>query len=182
MGKPADQIAPQTDLSGVRVWYPETERRELSNDGSASFLDYCLSKKVAATLARRDDFQMEKLRPWLGNVMVLEFLPDREDFRYRLYGSRIAERTGFDMTGKCVSDFRSAIGDFFRGQYLKAIGDGILIASRNPYLHSRAPCDWERVICPVQDRGRQVIVATNYTVELSGRIVIDQPDRSIARS
>jgi len=159
------------DTTGIKVWYPETERGHVEHERSVSFLSYCLEKKPKGGLADRRDFTGETLKPWLGNIIVLEFDRERDDFRYRLYGSEIAALAGFDMTGKWVSDFRSEIGDLFSAQYRNAVQEKRLIVSRNSYLHSRAPCDWERIICPVENGGQVQLVVANYTVELTGEVL-----------
>lgn len=158
------------DPSDIKVWYPETERKVPAHEGSISFLTYCLDHKPKGALAERSAFKPDTLKRWLGNIMVLEFDPGRQDFRYRLYGSGISAKTGFDMTGKWVSDFHSEIGDLFREQYLKAVREKCLIVSRNPYLHSRAPCDWERIICPVASADHIQLVVANHMVELTGPV------------
>ena len=158
------------DPSDIKVWYPETEQGKVDHERSVSFLSYCLQKKPKGAFADRKDFSGETLKPWLGNIMVLELDRERQDFRYRLYGSEISARTGFDMTGKWVSDFRSEIGDVFRSQYHLAVRERRLVVSRNPYLHSRAPCDWERIICPVASEDRVQLVVSNHMVELTGPV------------
>ncbi len=45
------------------------------------------------------------LRPTLGFVVLVDTVEDGWDGRYRLYGSKIAERSGTDMTGRLVSEF-----------------------------------------------------------------------------
>lgn len=41
----------------------------------------------------------------LGFLMLLEVLDGGVDYRYRLYGSKVADRSGIDMTGRRLSDF-----------------------------------------------------------------------------
>lgn len=48
------------------------------------------------------------LRPALGHVCTLNPESGGADFRFRLYGSIVAQRSGFDMTGKLVSAMPSA--------------------------------------------------------------------------
>ncbi|UUX51333.1 hypothetical protein NUH88_06460 [Nisaea acidiphila] len=158
------------DPSEFSVWFPETDEKRPDHEGSVSFLDYCLKVKTPGEPAARDDFSIEKLRDWVGNIMILELDPDREDFRYRLYGSEIASRTGFDMTGKWVSDLGEDVGPFLRSQYLEAVERSSILLCRNPYVHSRAPCDWERVICPVAAGDRKQVVVSNRMVELTGTL------------
>src|SRR4030095_5993262 len=47
------------------------------------------------------------LRKALGYLLILEPIAGFTDFRYRLYGSQIAEWYKRDMTGRCVSEFPS---------------------------------------------------------------------------
>lgn len=58
-------------------------------------------------LPTRADFPTEALRPWMGNLMVLEVV-DRQagepDFIYRLHGTHLTELWGQDLTGRRVSD------------------------------------------------------------------------------
>ena len=109
------------DPKEFSIWYPETDDIKPSHERSVSFLEYCLKVKPRDGMASRSDFSLETLKPWLGNIMILELDPDREDFRYRLYGSEIASRTGFEMTGKWVADLGPDVGDILREQYLRAV-------------------------------------------------------------
>lgn len=156
------------ELRNITVWFPELESGKLEDRRSRSFLDYCLACKPKGAFADRSHFSFESMRPWLGHLLVLDHAPERDDFRYRLYGSELADRAGFDMTGKWVSDFQSSMGALFRSQYRQAVTEKCLIVSRNMYLHSRAPCDWERVICPVTKNGREQVVVLNSLVDLTG--------------
>lgn len=48
------------------------------------------------------------LRPALGHLATLQPVEGGRDFRFRLYGSLIADRSGFDMTGKLASAMPSS--------------------------------------------------------------------------
>jgi hypothetical protein len=63
------------------------------------------------------------LVPALGSLMLLDVLEQGRDFHYRLYGSRIAQVSGFDMTGKSLNDLptESPIKMFFRAGYLGVV-------------------------------------------------------------
>lgn len=41
----------------------------------------------------------------LGFLMLLEVVDGGADYRYRLYGSKVADRSGVDMTGRRLSSF-----------------------------------------------------------------------------
>jgi len=44
-----------------------------------------------------------ELGEWIGWLLVFGILPDRSDAKYRLVGSEIVKRTGYDLTGRMVS-------------------------------------------------------------------------------
>ena len=44
-------------------------------------------------------FEFGALRLWLGHVALIEVSPDPIQFRFRLYGTRLAEMTGKDYSG-----------------------------------------------------------------------------------
>lgn len=46
----------------------------------------------------------DRLRPYLGRLIVLEPVDAGADYRYRLYGSVVAKFAGFDLTGRLLSD------------------------------------------------------------------------------
>ncbi|MGD8810110.1 MAG: PAS domain-containing protein, partial [Gammaproteobacteria bacterium] len=101
----------------VVVAYPEQETFEIPHTAVRAFSDYCRTVKPVSALADRASFDVFQLRPWLGYIMILDAVPETDDFRYRMYGTRIAEQSGFDMTGKLVSAFDSPVGTFFAGLY-----------------------------------------------------------------
>ena len=151
----------------IVVRYPEVEEIRPTCDKAAAFLGHCRAVKPVGDYADRADFDVMRLRPWLGYIMILDHLPDQDDFRYRMYGSGISAESGFDMTGRLVSDFKSRTGDFFLLLYRQAVAERVLIYSAHARVHAQYSCDWHRVMCPVrQDEGIQ-IVACNFPVRLS---------------
>jgi hypothetical protein len=146
----------------TRILYPESADVQPDVKGVASFLKYCRRVKPAGEFADRSNFTPELLRPWIGYIMILDYIPETRDFRYRVYGTNISSESGFDVTNSLVSDFRNATGDFFLRVYREAIDKRALIYSVNSGLHSKFECDWHRIVCPVQHGDTAQIVACNY--------------------
>lgn len=98
-----------------------------------------------------------ELREALGHIMILDALEDGADFRYRLYGSKIAARTGFDMTGKRVSELTSSpVMAVFFGAAYRAVR---IRCEPLMTVHSPPPevsvMKWTRLILPLlNDAGR----------------------------
>ena len=149
------------------IMRPETERVLPQHSKGQTFLDYCLSVKPKGAMADRTAFDVFLLMPWLGNILIVEELEGGDDFKYRVYGSEISFQSGFDMTGRCVSDFNSPFNGFFSQSYRQCIKERALLYSRHRSIQSRFDCDWERVICPVVTKeGRRQAVACNYPLPL----------------
>lgn len=97
----------------------------------------------------------EDVRPALGYLILIDIDEEKDDFRYALYGSRIAAVSGFDMTGKGVWDLgtSSTIQNFFAACYIAA---GRL---RCPIytVHEAPPAitvsHWHRLILPLGQEG-----------------------------
>jgi hypothetical protein len=52
----------------------------------------------------RGDLDPIDFRYVLGNVLLIDVLDNPQRFRFRLHGSDLAARAGYDMTGKMVDD------------------------------------------------------------------------------
>lgn len=50
------------------------------------------------------DFPVVDLRHWLGSLNLLDVVDEGADFRFRVYGTRMAEMMGHELTGKLVSE------------------------------------------------------------------------------
>lgn len=87
----------------------------------------------------------------VGYVMLLEALPDG-DFRYRLFGSRIAERAGFDMTGRRTSEVLPtdpAMSLFFGVVYRAATARRAPVHTRHVPPSHIPVVDWCRLVLPL---------------------------------
>lgn len=97
------------------------------------------------------------LREALGHIMILDAIDDGADFRYRVYGTKIAARTGFDMTGKRVSELTSSpvMAVFFGAAYRAVrLRCEPLMTVHSPPLEVSV-MKWTRLILPLlNDDGR----------------------------
>lgn len=84
---------------------------------------FWLDLGAGRAMPRADEVTPFLLRPWLGNVLLLDPAGDG-DFRYRLYGSTMAEAFGFDLTGKTVTEAEPLIGPLPIGEYRRVAATG----------------------------------------------------------
>lgn len=73
---------------------------------------------------RIDEIHALVLKPWLGNVLLLDVIDGGSDFRYRVYGSIAAEQFGFDLTGRLVGDCVDLIGPIPFREYRRVVEKG----------------------------------------------------------
>lgn len=104
-------------------------------------------------LPRYDAVEPFALKPALGYVMLLDVLDDGWDYRYRVYGSEIAQRFGRDLTGKRTSDIAKTAytGIFYLAGYRALIRrrEALFTVSSSPnYV---AAVDWSRLCLPLVD-------------------------------
>ncbi len=86
------------------------------------------------------------------DLMIMRPLPGN-DWLYEHYGVQIVKDAGFDMTGRCVTDFRGALGVFFRDIYERAARELRPLATLHRFGHYRERPMWERLILPVGSEG-----------------------------
>lgn len=110
-----------------------------------SWLD-CRAGAALPPAASIDPFVLRKA---LGYLLILEPIAAFADFRYRLYGSQIAEWYKRDMTGRCVSEFPSRAASVY-GQEYRALR----VLRRPIYAEHDASPDvsamvrWSRLVLP----------------------------------
>lgn len=90
------ELAPGT---GYQVNPARVERPELQY-----LFDYWNDKRRGRAMPSRADFALRELKPQLGWLSLLDVLPEGNDFRYRLVGTRIARYFRSDTTGKTVTE------------------------------------------------------------------------------
>jgi len=108
-----------------------------------------LHQRAGGGIPRFEDFAPAQLDWCAGDLMVLEPAGE-DDFRYLHYGANIAAASGFDMTGRRTSEFRSEVGRFFREKYLQCLGGSRPLYTVHRGSHAPAVHTWERLLLPVR--------------------------------
>lgn len=70
-----------------------------------ALFEYWLSVKPEDGLPDRSRFDFTDLRPWLGNVSIAYFDPERADVFLELSGTNIVDLLGVEMTRHWMSEF-----------------------------------------------------------------------------
>lgn len=126
------------------------------------------------------DFDVFTFQNALGYMMYLDVIDGGKDFRYRVYGSRIAQFSGFDLTGKCLGhvDAPSISRDFMLACY-KA-----LLRRQHPlFTQHKSPRDflvatWSRLLVPLVDEAGKTVRLLGVNIP-SGREPLNTGVRSV---
>jgi len=122
----------------------------------AQFLDLWNSKRAGRTLPARPDFAFEELRPWLGELHLLEVLP--ADFRFKVFATGTAERVKREFTGRLMSEaepkelIREAMVAYRRAVESRAPS----FADRSNVQIEGRVFSWHRLILPLAADGEAV--------------------------
>ena len=84
-----------------------------------------------------------------SDMMILRPVIGQPDWIYEHYGSNISALSGFDMTGKRVSDFRGPTRDFYLTVYERVTTERRPLASVHRLGRFGETPLWERLILPV---------------------------------
>lgn len=153
------------DTATVEGWFTETgisrplviwdpARSDLVTDPVRFVYDYWHDRKPATALGMPSAaVDPSDLIPALGYIILLDILEDGRDYRYRLFGSKIAEIAKFDSTGLRISETKAhpLMKAFFATVY-----EAVLRCGRPVYTEHNPPpnltiATWHRIVLPLVD-------------------------------
>lgn len=124
----------------------------------AGLHDYWDRKRAGCRMPPWHKFDAVEMKPWLGrlNVVDVERRGCADAFRYRIFGTEIAEILGRELTGRYVGDGDAGAGALMLEGYRE------VVARRAPILRRQDPVDGTRMLqhvrlmLPISEDGRQV--------------------------
>lgn len=141
-----------------------------------ALLDYWSTLCRAEALPRAELIDPLAMRRALGYVMLVDVVENGRDFRYRLFGSAIAAVSGFDMTGRLLSEHRASpyIREFSMALYRAAMQRRQAVFSQYAPAGTKVTAEWHRVTLPLTDASAAIIRMLAGAVPLArdGRIVL----------
>ena len=131
--------------------------RQITHPALRSLYDYWHRRCAGERLPARSIVDPAAMRAWLGNITLIDVLPSKPQFRFRLCGSSFVERIGIDPTGAGLSaipdaDYRARIETIFT-QMVETREPSI---SRNRRRIAARAYDFEVLRLPLADDGYAV--------------------------
>ncbi len=148
----------------IVIWNPSQE--QLMSEPPRHALAHWSALAAGSRLPGYQQVDPVDLRPALGYVLLLDVLEGGQDFSYRLFGSTIGRVSGFDMTGKRLSEHPASA---YVTEFSLAVGRAA-VRRRAPVYTVRRPVGaqdtslWERLVLPLVDEdgslARLMVVST----------------------
>jgi hypothetical protein len=93
------------------------DRDPLQHPKLARLFDLWNRRREGRTMPARRDIDTIELREWLGDLILVEVVEGGASYRYRVYGTKLVDLFGHELTGKAVSHFASARQPLIAGDY-----------------------------------------------------------------
>ena len=140
----------------VLIWEPDPA--QLPVDPLPDLLAYWYDLPRIGDLPAAGALDPLAMKGALGHLMLLDVISDGQDFRYRVYGTKIAERSGFDMTGRLTSEINTSgyISRFFLAVYRAAMARRQAIYTRHNPPSEISARTWDRLVLPLVDDGGRI--------------------------
>lgn len=108
---------------------------------------------------------VQELKPWLGNLLVVRFIPGQAPF-FSLYGTHLTRCTGYDMTGKPLTEaMRQPGGEAMGVAYHSVKDSGAPYWSRNLMTPAgQDPVHYQRLLLPFtcRDGGARILACFHF--------------------
>jgi hypothetical protein len=121
-----------------------------------ALLAFWEARRGSRSMPSRTDFDVIDLKPWLGNLHLLDVEGGGREFRYRVYGSVLAEYFGHDFTGKTTAAVRPEAREIVRGEYRAVCREQRPIFVHRQRDVSGGEVRVERLVLPLSSDGASV--------------------------
>lgn len=163
-------------------WRPRPD--DLPHDGHRFLLAQWQRVSGVQTMPPVSAIDPFALRAVLGDLLILDVIDGGADFRFRLYGTAVAEAMRFDWTGRTVDETRRALKGPGQAFY-KAVYRALLRRPEPVYTVNAAMIvfrnrAWGRLLLPYGDSASgavQRILVGNYA--LGDEVLSDEEERGL---
>jgi hypothetical protein len=127
------------------------------------------AKRGARRMPGRADLSPNEMRPWLGQMHLIEVINQGEDFRYLVFGTDIARYYDVEMTRRLISEWPADMRDAAMMTYLRVIGDACpYLVRQNEMAQGRLHSN-HRLVLPLSNDGRSVhhIITHLHTIPVN---------------
>ena len=167
------------------VWV-EIDPPHLENTILAFLKSYWDLKRGARAMPSRSDIRPNEMKEYLGWILLLDVLPETNDFRFRTVGTRIGEYFLMDATGRTIREAFAPYGEAAVNSVLATHGK--VARERLPIrvhggagLFGHAFLDFDAIYLPLSADGQTVnMILSAFTFDRSALLTARPGDRGPA--
>jgi hypothetical protein len=148
----------------------------IADEGIRRFFQYWLDKRGERKYPARADLDPLDFAYVLGDVVIVEARPASTGsrwpwaFRYRLVGTKIVERDGYDLTGRTVDDLpEPEYRERVRATWLEVCQTGRPAHRVRDLLLDRRMRRYEVVVLPLASNGEDIDMLISVQRQLPSR-------------
>ena len=142
---------------GHEILVSRIEIEEIFDQEILHILVYWHTKRSSKIMPARSDINPLDMGRYLSKIMLIDVLPEYPHFRYRVFGTRIAEWVKFDATGKTVESINPRrYRKMLFATYMECVGARQPIVHRIKWDNDDFPHRYKRVILPLSSDGKHV--------------------------
>lgn len=144
------------DLSSD-VMVARLEVEDLRDPEFLQALVYWHMRRGARAMPARSDLDPMELAKILSKVMLVDVLPEAPHFRYRVFGTTIADWMKFDATGQTLDAIKPEnYRKMLFATYMECVGARTPIAHRVLWDTKDVPHRYKRLMMPLATDGKRV--------------------------
>jgi len=147
----------ETGRIGYEIFVSRMEIDEIFDQDILHLLVYWHTKRSSKFMPARSDINPLDLSRYLAKIMLIDVLPEYPHFRYRVFGTRIAEWVKFDATGKTVESINpKRYRKMLFATYMECVGARQPVVHRIKWNNDDFHHRYKRVILPLSSDGKHV--------------------------
>ncbi len=117
---------------------------------------FWLRKRGKRAMPEKADLAAPELRPWLGDIHLIEVIEQGKDFRYLIFGTDIARHYDVEMTRKLVSEWPEAMRVAAFETYRRVVRDKCAYLVRQNEVALDRLFSNHRLVLPLSSNGAAV--------------------------
>jgi hypothetical protein len=141
------------DLNGYS--FPLTPD-DVENPALRRLFEYWLQKREGNPFPQRRNLDPIEMKEWLGRLSLLDVVDGGADFRFRVHGSILAERIGFDMTGRLLSETPHDLRAEAMAQYRETCRRAAPLLVVGGWVLPQPSMAYDRLVLPLWAEGPEV--------------------------
>ncbi len=112
---------------------------------------YWMGRCRGRVMPARGDFDVVDMKPWLGNLNLVDVERNPLSFRYRVFGTNVADLLRKELTGHSIEDNPPSVVEAVRISYERVVETRAPFYQRIDFIAINACFRFHRLLLPLSD-------------------------------